>query len=84
MPEPIFSGRNVDFASGTFSFWQDGRGEMTLPFQGGNLFQVFNITAAAAVCRLLGVNDDVIGKSVVDFAGIQSRFASTYSSNSGS
>lgn len=74
MPESRFYASDVDFENGTFVF-NDKRGDsLVLPFQKGNFFNVFNITGACAVCRLMGIDLDVIGNSIEDLSSKTGRF----------
>ncbi|MDI9540288.1 MAG: MurT ligase domain-containing protein [Bacillota bacterium] len=74
MPESSFFASDVNFKEGTFIF-NDKTGEtLTLPFQKGNFFNVFNITGACAVCRLLGIDMKTIEESIVDLSSKIGRF----------
>ncbi|MDD6678970.1 MAG: MurT ligase domain-containing protein [Firmicutes bacterium] len=75
MPAPAYSAKDVDYAAGTFTFCEDCQPGLTLPFSGGNLFQVFNTTAAVAMCRLMGMDPQRIRQGVQEFASIGTRFA---------
>ncbi len=77
MPEARFSAGNVDFESRTFTFRDGAGGEVTLPFSGNNLFEVFNITAAAGICAMSGVSLDVIAAGVATAQGAKGRFKLT-------
>ena len=48
MPQSSYFASDVDYEAGTFLF-HDGGETILLPFAAGNLFNVFNTTAAAAV-----------------------------------
>lgn len=64
LPEARFIAEAIDFQKGTFVFHdREGQG-ITLPFHHENFFNVFNITAAAAVAKLIGINDEAIIKGV--------------------
>jgi UDP-N-acetylmuramyl pentapeptide synthase len=74
MPASTYHASDVDFEANTFVF-HDKHGEtVTLPFAAGNLFNVFNVTAAAAVCRMAGVSLELIGSSVSDLSAKTGRF----------
>ncbi|NLL63210.1 MAG: DUF1727 domain-containing protein [Ruminococcaceae bacterium] len=74
MPESSFFASDVDFNKGTFVF-NDNRGEkLVLPFQKGNFFNVFNITGACAVCRLMDIDIDIIANSIEDLSSKTGRF----------
>lgn len=74
MPASTYTASDVDFAAQTFVFHDPEGGTLTLPFAAGNLFNVFNVTAAAAVCRMAGVPLKVIGSSVSDLSSKTGRF----------
>ncbi len=74
MPASTYHASDVDFEANTFVF-HDKNGDMvTLPFAAGNLFNVFNVTAATAVCRMAGVSLELIGSSVSDLSAKTGRF----------
>lgn len=75
MPKAKYLAKNVDFAAETFSFAEEGKEDISMPFAGGNLFQVFNVTAAAAVCREMGMDGAEIAKGVSEFTASKTRFA---------
>ena len=75
MPKARFVSDQVDFQNGTFRFHDRDGGHATLPFQTGNLFHVFNVTAAAAVCRLAKIPMDVIARETGSFSAKLGRFA---------
>lgn len=77
MPEASFTGKNVDFEKGTFDFCTEDGGVVDLPFSGKNLFNVFNVTAAAAVCSMVGVPLETIGSGVRAFSNAKGRFEQT-------
>ncbi len=77
MPESTYFATDVDFENGTFVFNGDKGEKVTLPFQKGNFFNVFNITGACAICRLLGIDMDVISGSVEDISSKTGRFQET-------
>lgn len=77
MPESTYYATDVDFENGTFLFNGDKGEKVTLPFQKGNFFNVFNITGACAICRLLGIDMDVISGSVEDISSKTGRFQET-------
>ncbi len=74
MPKSRYFASNVDFENGTFVFNGDKGESLVLPFQKGNFFNVFNITGACAVCRLLGIDLDVIENSIEDLSSKTGRF----------
>lgn len=74
MPAARFTAAEVDMAAGTFAFQETGEEPVILPFTGGNLFSVFNVTAAAGICRLAGVPAQAIAAGMADFTGVQGRF----------
>ncbi len=74
MPESRFFASDVDFEKGTFVFNGPLGESLVLPFQKGNFFNVFNITGACAVCRLLGIDLDVIENSIEDLSSKTGRF----------
>lgn len=77
MPESSFYASDVDFDKGTFVF-NDNTGETAvLPFRKGNFFNVFNITGACAVCRLMGIKLDRIESSIEDLSSKTGRFQET-------
>lgn len=74
MPKSRFFASNVDFEKGTFVFNGPLGESLVLPFQKGNFFNVFNITGACAVCRLMGIDLDVIENSIEDLSAKTGRF----------
>ena len=74
MPESRFFASDVDFDKGTFVFNGDKGESLVLPFQKGNFFNVFNITGACAVCRLMGIDVDTIADSIEDLSSKTGRF----------
>ena len=56
MPESRFFASDVDFENSTFVFNCDKGESLVLPYQKGNFFNVFNITGACAICRLMGID----------------------------
>lgn len=74
MPPARFVAKEVNIADGTFSFCEEGESPVTLSFAGGNLFSVFNITAAAGVCRLAGIPIQTVAEGVERFSGARGRF----------
>ena len=74
MPESRFFASDVDFQNGTFVFNGPLEESLVLPFQKGNFFNVFNITGACTVCRLLGISLDVIENSIEDLSSKTGRF----------
>lgn len=77
MPESRFFASDVNFENGTFVFNGDDGIKVTLPYQKGNFFNVFNITGACAVCQLLGIDMDVVSGSVEDLSSKTGRFNDT-------
>lgn len=74
MPESRFFASDVDFEKGTFVFNGDKGESLVLPYQKGNFFNVFNITGAVAICRLLGIDIDIIANSIEDLSSKTGRF----------
>lgn len=74
LPESKFTATDVDFENGTFRVKGADGENMVLPFPKGNFFNVFNITGAAAVCRLLGISEEVIQSSTQDLSSKTGRF----------
>lgn len=80
MPASAYKAKNVSFDTGTFDFCtEDGR-MINLPFSGKNLFNVFNVTAAAAIAFLSGVSLETIGQAVHAFTNAKGRFEETEAS----
>ncbi len=77
MPESRFFASDVDFENGTFTFNGDGGTKVTLPYQKGNFFNVFNITGACAICQLMGIDMDVVSGSIEDLSAKTGRFDDT-------
>lgn len=77
MPESRFFASDVDFENGTFVFNGDKGESLVLPYQKGNFFNVFNITGAVSICRLLGIDIDVIADSIEDLSSKTGRFEET-------
>lgn len=77
MEESAYFASDVDFENGTFIFNGPDGERMTLPFTKENFFNVFNITGACAVCRLLGVEEKVISDSIEDLSSKTGRFENT-------
>ncbi len=73
MPQSRYYASDVDYDAGTFCF-HDGEDTVTLPFAAGNLFNVFNGTAAAAVCRLAGISLQDVARGVDDLSAQTGRF----------
>ncbi|MFI3205687.1 MAG: MurT ligase domain-containing protein [Clostridia bacterium] len=71
---PNFYADNVDFAKGEFDFNTE-KEKISFSF-GGNLFNVFNLTACAAICKTVGISLEDIKKSINNFGSAQGRFAS--------
>lgn len=74
LPESSFTATDVDFENGKFRVTGINGENMTLPFPRGNFFNVFNITGAVAVCRLLDIDEKVIEKSTQDLSSKTGRF----------
>ena len=74
MPEARYIAKDVDYSRGTFSFTEDGQKPVKMTFSGSNLFQVFNVTAAAAICRLMGMDAEEISEGVDNFSASKTRF----------
>lgn len=74
MPEPSYVAGDVDFETGTFQFRDAGGQTASLPFASGNLFHVFNVTAAATLCRLVGVPLATIAREIPRFSQKLGRF----------
>ena len=74
MPESTYFANSVDFENGTFVFNGDKGESLVLPYQKGNFFNVFNITGACAICRLMGIDIDVIANSIEDLSSKTGRF----------
>lgn len=74
LPESLYTATDVDFENGIFRVKGPDGENMVLPFQKGNFFNVFNITGAAAVCRLLGIDEKVIESSTQDLSSKTGRF----------
>ena len=74
LPESKFTATDVDFENGTFKVKGADGEDLTLTFQKGNFFNVFNITGAVAVCRLLGISEEVIQSSTEDLSSKTGRF----------
>lgn len=77
MPESTYFATDVDFENGTFVFNGNKGEKVTLPFQKGNFFNVFNITGACAICRLLDIDMDIISGSIEDISSKTGRFQET-------
>ncbi len=74
MPKSEYFASDVDFEKGTFVFNGKNGESLVLPFQKGNFFNVFNITGACAICRLINIDLDIIEKSVEDISSKTGRF----------
>lgn len=74
MPQSTYFASDVDFENGTFVFNGDKGESIVLPYQKGNFFNVFNITGACAICRLMGIDIDVIANSIEDLSSKTGRF----------
>ena len=74
MPPADYKSDAVDFEAGTFVFHDSEGGQAVLPFAEGNLFNVFNVTAAAAIARMSGLNLLQIEEGVRTFSATMGRF----------
>lgn len=74
MPESDFVATDVDFENGTFKVVGKNGENLALSYQKGNFFNVFNITGAVAVCRLLEIDTETIENSVEDISSKTGRF----------
>ena len=74
MPQSTYFASDVDFENGTFVFNGDKGESLVLPYQKGNFFNVFNITGACAICRLMGIDIDIIANSIEDLSSKTGRF----------
>lgn len=74
MPEPSYFADTVNFEEGTFVFHDADGQKATLPFASGNLFNVFNVTAAATICRLAKAPLSLIEKETAHFSAKLGRF----------
>ena len=74
MPQSTYFASDVDFLNGTFVFNGDKGESFVLPYQKGNFFNVFNITGACAICRLMGIDIDIIANSIEDLSSKTGRF----------
>lgn len=77
MPAARYVAKDVNFETGTFSFTEEGQEPVTMPFAGSNLFQVFNVTAAAGICRIMGMETEQIAEGISEFSASKTRFADT-------
>lgn len=77
MPQSAFYASDVDFDKGTFVFNGNKGESAVLPFPKGNFFNVFNITGACAVCRLMGIDIETISGSIEDLSAKTGRFDET-------
>ena len=78
MPESTYTASDVDFEHSMFTFHDPSGESIRLPFTAGNLFNVFNVTSAAAICRLAGVSCEVIENSVADLTAKTGRFEAAH------
>ncbi len=74
MPESEYYASDIDFENGLFTFNGANGESVRLPFPKGNFFNVFNITGAVAVCRLMGIDLSVVSGSVEDLSTKTGRF----------
>lgn len=81
MPASRFWAQDVDMAAGTFVFSEETGERTTLPLDGDTLFCVFNKTAAAAMCRLVGLTAEEIRDGMAGFTNAKSRFEETCHGN---
>ncbi len=75
LPDAKYKAVSVDFESGSFTF-SDGIGEITLPIPADSLFNVYNFSAAAAVCREVGVALEELPALLTDVSSKTGRFGS--------
>ena len=54
----------MDFDKGCFTFREPGQADLHLHSKQGNLFSVFNVTAAVGCCRMLGLAGEDIAQAV--------------------
>ena len=64
LPEATFEAAEVDFDKGCFTFREPGQADLHLHSKQGNLFSVFNVTAAVGCCRMLGLAGEDIAQAV--------------------
>ncbi len=74
LPPADYYADGVDYGAGAFIFHDKDGVEVSLPFAEGNLFNVFNVTAAAAVCRMAGITLQQIAEGVRSFSATMGRF----------
>lgn len=77
MDDSVYFASDVDFENGTFVFNGPAGESVVLPFQKENFFNVFNITGACAVCRMMGIDVDTISESIEDLSSKTGRFENT-------
>lgn len=77
MPASAYTARNANFETGTFDFCTADGGVINLPFSGKNLFNVFNVTAAAAISTMVGVPLETVSAAVHAFTNAKGRFEET-------
>ena len=78
MPESRYTACDVDFAAETFTLRQKDGEDLRLPFPTGDLFNVFNVTAAAAACRHLGVSGQVVTQAISRLTAKTGRFEAAH------
>lgn len=74
MDESVYTATDVDFENGTFVFNDSNGKTAVLPFQKENFFNVFNITGACALCRLIGIDLETISSGIENVAAKTGRF----------
>jgi len=80
LPDAKYSASSVDFESGNFIF-SDGSGKITLPITADSLFNVYNFSAAAAVCREFGIALEELPALLTDVSSKTGRFGSFSAGN---
>lgn len=75
LPAPSFLAQNVDFDAGTFDLCdiENGQAEK-LCFPDGSLINAFNMTAAASVCLVAGVDIKTAAAALNDYGKTPGRF----------
>lgn len=74
LPESSYRASDVDFDADTFVFSGPAGESAVLPFGKNGFFNVFNITGACAVCRLMGIDIETVSESVEDLSAKTGRF----------
>lgn len=78
MPESSYTAREVDFAAETFTLHRKDGADLRLPFPTGDLFNVFNVTAAAAACLYLGVSGEDAAQAISRLTARTGRFEAAH------